>query len=79
MVTHLVMWKLKDRSPENARRVQALLLGMKGRIPGVDITAGSFVTGVEELHGAAVAFHPGGAVAAASIFYLLLAVAMGLG
>ncbi len=43
-----------------------------------DITASSFVTGGEELAGAAVDFHPGGAVAAASIFYLLLAVVMGL-
>ena len=43
-----------------------------------DITASSFVTGTEELAGAATAFHPGGAVAAASIFYLLLAVIMGL-
>jgi carbon starvation protein len=43
-----------------------------------DITASSFVTGGEELAGAANAFHPGGAVAAASIFYLLLAVIMGL-
>src|SRR5688500_16257194 len=43
-----------------------------------DITAGSFVTGVEELKAAAITFHPGGAVAAASIFYLLLAVVMGL-
>ncbi|MEA2490187.1 MAG: carbon starvation protein, partial [Acidobacteriota bacterium] len=42
-----------------------------------DITASSFVTGGEELAGAAHAFHPGGAVAAASIFYLLLAVVMG--
>ena len=42
-----------------------------------DITAGSFVTGVDELGGAAVAFHPGGAVAAASIFYLAIAVLMG--
>ncbi|HVS31052.1 MAG TPA: carbon starvation CstA family protein [Thermoanaerobaculia bacterium] len=42
-----------------------------------DITAGSFVTGVEELAAAEVAFHPGGAVAAASIFYLALAVLMG--
>lgn len=42
-----------------------------------DITAGSFVTGVEELEAAAVTFHPGGAVAAASIFYLSLAVIMG--
>lgn len=43
-----------------------------------DITSSSFVTGTEELAGAAVHFHPGGAVAAASIFYLLLAVIMGL-
>jgi carbon starvation protein len=42
-----------------------------------DITAGSFVTGNEELATAATAFHPGGAVAAASIFYLILAVIMG--
>jgi carbon starvation protein len=42
-----------------------------------DITAGSFVTGGEELAGAATAFHPGGAVAAASVFYLGLAVIMG--
>jgi carbon starvation protein len=43
-----------------------------------DITASSFVTGSEELAGAVTTFHPGGAVAAASIFYLLLAVVMGL-
>jgi carbon starvation protein len=43
-----------------------------------DITAASFVTGGEELAGATVSFHPGGAVAAASIFYLLLAVVMGI-
>jgi carbon starvation protein len=43
-----------------------------------DITSSSFVTGTEEMAGAAMAFHPGGAVAAASIFYLLLAVIMGL-
>src|SRR5215210_4874234 len=43
-----------------------------------DITSSSFVTGTEELAGAVKTFHPGGAVAAASIFYLLLAVVMGL-
>src|SRR5687767_897307 len=43
-----------------------------------DITASSFVTGTEEMAGAAAAFHPGGAVAAASIFYLVLAVIMGV-
>ncbi|HEX7808129.1 MAG TPA: carbon starvation CstA family protein, partial [Thermoanaerobaculia bacterium] len=42
-----------------------------------DITAGSFVTGGEELAGAANTFHAGGAVAAASVFYLGLAVLMG--
>ena len=35
MITHVVMWKLKDRSPENARRVQAMLLGMQDKIPGM--------------------------------------------
>ncbi len=42
-----------------------------------NITAGSFVSGTEELAGE-VRFNPGGAVAAASILYLLLAVVMGL-
>ncbi len=42
-----------------------------------DITAGTFVTGPSEL-AAERSFHPGGAVAAASILYLLLAVTMGL-
>jgi carbon starvation protein len=42
-----------------------------------DITAGTFVTGPEELAGVATDFHPGGAVAAAAIMYLLLAVIMG--
>jgi carbon starvation protein len=44
----------------------------------VDITARSFVVGTEELQAGRVTFHPGGAVAAASILYLLLAVVMGL-
>lgn len=43
-----------------------------------DITAGSFVHTTEELAGAQVAFNPGGAVAAASVLYLTLAVIMGL-
>ncbi len=43
-----------------------------------DITAGTFVTGPEELSGLAPDFHPGGAVAAASTMYLLLSVVMGL-
>lgn len=43
-----------------------------------DITAASFVRATEELEGAKAAFNPGGAVAAAAIFYLLLAVIMGV-
>jgi carbon starvation protein len=43
-----------------------------------DITAGTFVAGSEELQGAAINFNPGGAVAAASVMYLSLAVVMGL-
>lgn len=42
----------------------------------VDITASSFVSGTEELAGSA-GFDPGGAVAMASVLYLLLAVLMG--
>ncbi|HVF54696.1 MAG TPA: carbon starvation CstA family protein [Pyrinomonadaceae bacterium] len=42
-----------------------------------DITAGTFVTGSEELQGAAVNFNAGGAVAAASVLYLLLSVVLG--
>lgn len=43
-----------------------------------DITAGSFVVGTEELQGAANHFHAGGAVAAASVMYLVLALVMGV-
>ncbi len=43
-----------------------------------DITSGTFVGGSEELRGAAVNFNPGGAVAAASILYLLLSIVLGL-
>lgn len=43
-----------------------------------DITSGTFVGGSEELRGTAVNFNPGGAVAAASILYLLLSVVLGL-
>jgi carbon starvation protein len=42
-----------------------------------DITAGTFVTGPEELGGLQPGFHPGGAVAIASVMYLLLSVVMG--
>ncbi|HVT42981.1 MAG TPA: carbon starvation CstA family protein, partial [Thermoanaerobaculia bacterium] len=42
-----------------------------------DITAASFVSPIDELQGAEIAFNAGGAVAAASILYLLLAVIMG--
>jgi len=44
----------------------------------VDITAGTFVAGTEDLRQGNITFNPGGAVAAASVMYLLLAVVMGL-
>ena len=43
-----------------------------------DITAGSFVSGTEELSGTEHAFHPGGAVAMASVLYLGLSLVLGL-
>lgn len=43
-----------------------------------DITAGSFVSSPEELQGLDLNFHPGGAVAWASISYLLLSICLGL-
>lgn len=43
-----------------------------------DITAASFVVGTEELRQGGLDFHPGGAVAAAAVMYLLLAVVLGL-
>jgi carbon starvation protein len=43
-----------------------------------DITAGSFVSRPEEMAGLNLTFHPGGAVAAASIGYMLISVVLGL-
>lgn len=43
-----------------------------------DVTASTFVSGDAETEGLGFRFNPGGAVAAASVMYLLLAVAMGL-
>jgi carbon starvation protein len=43
-----------------------------------DITASTFVGGGEELEGAALEFNAGGAVAAASVLYLALALVMGI-
>lgn len=42
-----------------------------------DITAASFTTGTEELEGVQAGFNPGGAVAIASVTYLLLCVVLG--
>jgi carbon starvation protein len=42
-----------------------------------DITAGTFVAGSAELRESGVDFHPGGAVAAASVLYLLLSLLLG--
>lgn len=43
-----------------------------------DITASTFVSGGDDLAGSEFAFHPGGAVAAASLLYLVLSLVMGL-
>jgi carbon starvation protein len=43
-----------------------------------DITAGTFKSGTEELQQGGVAFNAGGAVAAASVMYLLLSILLGL-
>jgi carbon starvation protein len=43
-----------------------------------DITAGTFVGGSEELKATSVAFNPGGAVAAASLLYLILSLVLGV-
>jgi carbon starvation protein len=43
-----------------------------------DITAATFVVGTEELAGSRTSFHPGGAVAAASAMYLVLALVLGV-
>lgn len=33
MITHIVFFKLKDRSPENIQRTYEVLAGMEGKIP----------------------------------------------
>jgi len=45
MITHIVLFKLKDNSKESIEKAQNILRGMEGRIPelkdievGVDIT-----------------------------------------
>jgi carbon starvation protein len=43
-----------------------------------DITARTFIVGTEELAAGTFDFHPGGAVAAASVLYLLLAIVLGV-
>jgi carbon starvation protein len=43
-----------------------------------DITAGTFTSGTEELQQGGVAFNAGGAVAAASVMYLLLSILLGV-
>ena len=33
MITHVVLFKLKDRSPRSLRKARDVLLGMEGKIP----------------------------------------------
>lgn len=35
MITHIVLWKLRDPNPETKARVMAAVRGMAGRIPGL--------------------------------------------
>jgi hypothetical protein len=35
VITHVVCFKLKDRSPENVKKTKDVLLGMQGKIPQV--------------------------------------------
>ncbi|HVU03677.1 MAG TPA: Dabb family protein [Polyangiaceae bacterium] len=36
MVTHVVLFKMKDRTGASARAVRDALLGMRGKIPGLE-------------------------------------------
>ncbi|MCX6833375.1 MAG: carbon starvation protein A, partial [candidate division Zixibacteria bacterium] len=60
-----------------AMLVLILLALMYVIVAFTDITAGSFVSATEELQAAQIKFNAGGAVAAAAIMYLSLAVVMG--
>lgn len=60
-----------------AMLVLILLTLMYVIVAFTDITASSFVSATEELQATSVQFNAGGAVAAAAIMYLLLAVVMG--
>jgi len=60
-----------------AMLVLILLALMYVIVAFTDITAASFVSATEELQAAQIKFNAGGAVAAAAIMYLLLAVVMG--
>ena len=35
MLTHIVLFKLSERTPENAQKLREVLLGMAGRIPQI--------------------------------------------
>jgi hypothetical protein len=35
MITHVVIFKLKDRSPRSVEKARDLLVGMKGKIPQI--------------------------------------------
>ena len=46
MITHVVMFRLKDRSPESIAEIAELLRAMEGKIPELR----SIEVGVDELH-----------------------------
>jgi hypothetical protein len=46
MITHVVLFKLKDRSPRSVGKAKDVLLGMRGKIPQLRYLE----TGVDVLH-----------------------------
>ncbi|MCZ7393266.1 MAG: Dabb family protein [Candidatus Methanoperedens sp.] len=46
MITHIVFFKLKDRSPRSVEKARDVLLGMKGKIPQLR----HFEVGTDVLH-----------------------------
>jgi len=48
MVRHIIMWRLKERTPESKETMRNVLLGMKGKIPGLrSIEVGSNINATE--------------------------------
>jgi hypothetical protein len=58
MVTHVVLFTMKDRTGASAERVRELLLGMRGKIPGLQsIEAGVDYAKTERSYDVALVTH----------------------